>query len=384
MTRKTITALVVFAIFAFTAPVAALDYTTPPSPYFVHDTEVFFFEFYDSIMATRKPFKLGGSAILTAQQYLAGLLCEVPVYKTDSGQSYTIMAGYAFQASGDGNPDIQFLASNNIAATHIAALSWYGKKNYLRAGYIYGTFTLDDDGVYLKNGKPTPFDGAGDDYYNYAVRELDASNGYNRLYKDPDVSYHRLLAELDWDLDFLVLKALVATSIVKAPAFSRTATELSFWGRRYMLTPYFCSTMDVEGEHKFSAYQGGVFQRLSSRALAGSSGILAHNLDSYSSIASLWRVQLDANYTRIPETAIAEGRNDVYVKLEFLLAMLSAQGWWNQESGFGAGGGVNYYADGGVRLWWALKYNSFAAMPLYKRVVNEKGYSFEWGCMMAM
>lgn len=381
MKKLIITAIILISLCS---GVYSLDYTTAPSPYFVHDMEVFFFEFYDSMMTSKNPFKLGGNAILAAQRYLAGLLLEVPIYSDNANTSVSVMGGYAFQAAGDGKGDLNFLSNNNIAASHIGALTWYGSNHFIRVGYIYGAYTLDDDGVYLKNGVPTYFT-SNDRYFNYHTRELDDSNGANRLYDDPDITYHRALFELDWDIGALVLRSLVATSLRTAPAFSRTGLDFSFAANQYSIMPYFCSTLDVEGIEKFSIYQVGVYQKIvSSRIASRSSMIFRSPMRTFGDVLELWQVHLDANYSHIPDTDVAEGRNDYFVRFELIVAMLSASCWWNQDAGIGTGGGVNFYLDDNTRIWYTFKYNSYVSLPLYQRAITDKGYSFEWGCTVSI
>ena len=113
-------------------------------------------------------------------------------------------------------------------ATHIAGVSWYGKKNYARVGYIYGALTLDDDGHYYVNGVDTRYDSTTEDYFNYPTRELEGSTGFKRIYSDPDITYHRMMVELEFEFDFLILKALSVLNITKKPAFTRTGGEFNF------------------------------------------------------------------------------------------------------------------------------------------------------------
>lgn len=385
MKKFNFAAIVVTAfILCGTPGLYAGDYTTPPSPYFVHDNEVFFFEFYDSMMGTNKPLKIGANAILTAQQYLAGLLFEIPVATTNSGNNFTVLAAYAFQSGGDGEKDLDFLCNNNISATHIAALTWYGDKYFVRAGYIYGAFTLDDDGVYMENGRPVVYDSTTGDYFNYGVKELEDTTGGNRLYSDPDITYHRMLFELNWDFKYLLLKTLLATDVINAPAFTRTGTEFGFFSNRYTVMPYFCSTYDVEGIHELSIFQGGIYQGIKSERLKGSNDISRQVVSSFSDMIALWQLRIDANYAHVPDTALTCERDDFYAKLELMLAVISLQCWWNNDTGFGAGGGVNMYVEDVVRMWYNFKYNSYIQAPLYRRSVNDEGYSFEWGCAVSM
>jgi len=363
----------------------AQSYTSPPSPYFVHDVEVFFFEFYDSVMKEKGDLKVGANAILTAQQYLAGLIFEVPVYQMSKDSRFTVLGSYAFQSCGDGKATNKFLANNNIAATHVIGGSWYGKKHFLRVGYIYGAFTLDDDGNYYGtdfNQEPT-----GPYYFNYGVQELTGSTGYKRIYSDPDITYHRLLLELDWDFDFLILKALLLTNLMEAPAYSRTGTEFSLLKGRYRVMPYFATTADIEGKRNFNIYQVGVTQTLySDRALKREQTGKDWTGYKWANILQDWKLQFEANYAYVPGTSLlyADQRHDAYLRIEAFLYLLSGSIWYNQDSGVGAGAGVNFKIDKSATIWYKFKYNSFIEAPLYKRNINEKGYSFEWGCTAHM
>lgn len=382
MKKNVITSLLTLIVFCSVAGsrLSAQSYTSPPSPYFVHDVEVFFFEFYDSIMKKKTDYKVGANAILTAQQYLAGLIFEVPVYRPGRDNRFTLLASYAFQSCGDGKEDLDFLANNNIAATHVVGASWYGKKHYLRVGYIYGAFTLDDDGF----GPAGEFNlSTGDVYFNYPVQEATGTTGFRRLYSDPDITYHRLLVELDWDFDFLILKALLLTNIVEAPAYSRTGTEIPLFGGQYRIMPYFATTADVEGRESFAMYQGGVTQTLySQRALKRERTGQDWTGYKWKNILQDWKLQLETSYTYATDTSLTDKRHDGYIRLEGVLYMLSASCWWNQDSGFGAGFGVKYTPNQEAEIWYRFKYNSFIEAPLYKRSINDKGYSFEWGCSL--
>ncbi|MCP4135340.1 MAG: hypothetical protein GY754_30505 [bacterium] len=373
--------ILILLLFLAVSSAAEAKLTTPPSPYFVHDMEVFFFEFYDRMMLTRTPSKIGMTAILTAQQYLCGLIVEVPVYEISRDNKFSLMGGYAFQASGDGKSNNDFLANNNIAATHVAAASWYWKKHYVRLGYIYGAFTLDDDGKHYVNGVETDYDNStGSRYFNYGTRELTSSTGFKRLYQDPDITYHRMLVETDWDLGVLVLKALLVFNFMDAPPFTRTGLEFNFFNKTYLVTPYLCTTNDVEGIEEFNIYQFGVHQSLKSEKMAqGSSG--SSSIFQLENLPKLWNVLLDVNYTRVPATSVGDDRHDFYIDLELRLSILYAASWWNNHAGFGVGGGVNIDMDDDMKMWFGLKYNSFIRTPIYKRSINDKGYSFEWGCI---
>lgn len=252
------------------------------------------------------------------------------------------------------------------------------KKHYLRVGYIYGAFTLDDDG----HGPGGDFNlSAGDEYFNYSVQELQGTTGFKRLYSDPDVTYHRLLLELDWDFDFLILKALLLTNVVEAPAYSRTGVEFPLFEGRYRVMPYFATTADVEGNYSFNIYQAGAKQTFySKRALKREETGSDWTGYKWANILQDWKLQLEANYAYVPGTSLTEQRNDGYLRLEAFLYMLSASAWWNQDSGFGTGIGLNFKFGQQAAIWYKFKYNSFVEAPLYKRSINDKGYSFEWGC----
>lgn len=348
---------------------------TQPSPYFVHDMESYFWEIYSQTMQIDAPSKLAVQGIFTPYYYNAdfffegtfGLKRRDAMMKlselTRKKNLLTWMAGYAFFAIGDGNPENSFPAANqNIANTFLLGMSYYSKDFMIRAGYIYGAYALKDSVFYESTDSYVK----DSDYFNYSSEKFQTGSGFDRL-TDPDSTYSRLLLEFETEFDFLILKLLNVANIkdFKNPAFTYFSPGLKLFRGKYFFTPYVALTNDVEGKEDFGMQQYGIKQKIF--------------IKKSWSMKSIY-LNFNMNYTTADETSITKERSEFFAEADFVYELWGFSLSYNTETEtVGAGVAFLYSSEYSGDIWIRLKYNPYSASPVYLRNISDKGWSVEMG-----
>ncbi len=374
--------ITVFVILNISAVSAA---PTKPSPYFVHDTEVHFFDLYNRVMDLDSPVKLAANAILTPYQYVADLFGEIPIglqgnsLKTSVARQrssfFTIFAGVAFQFHGDGHPDRDFgkfltddgyRPNNNESAIHIIGASYFSKKFMVKLGYLFGVYHLDN--TVWDDASKTQVDAA--NYFNYKSSAMTATSGWDRLYGTPSARYHRLILETDWDIGLMVFHLLTVTNFVKPPAYTRIAPEITITKGKHIVQPYYINTNDIEGRESFYINQIGIKDKY----------YINRSFDPLKMIM----FNFDMNYTFVKDTDVADGRREFYIMAEYIVYSIGLSAWYNIDNGVGVGLGWILDLNERGRIWIQYKYNSFVSTPVYLRNINDRRWSFEFGFNVAI
>ena len=370
-------------LFLLLFPLALSATALKPSPYFVHDMEVHFFDLYARTMNMDAPSKLAVNGVFTPYYYAADLFFEgvLGLEKHEPNQKlseivqkktvFSWMAGMAFLFMGDGHPDNQFPASNqNISNTFLLGGAMYSKDFYLRAGFIYGAYALKDR-VY---DEATGSYQNALDYFNYDSSTFQTGSGWDRL-TNPDATYTRLLLEMESDLGFVVLKLLSVLGFdLEKPAytfFSSTFYPLALDDKTYSFTPYVSHTRDVEGEEDFGITQVGMDQKIYFYKR-----FFRSSLGDYSDIYT----KLNINYTYAPSTDVAPGKKVWFIENELVWSILGIYTAYNTENEkLGLGLGLIMEDEKKGDLWIRFKYNPYIPIPLYLRDISANDWSIEMG-----
>ncbi len=372
----------IIILFTLLISTSGFSKTLKPSPYFVHDMEVYFWEVYSRTMELKAPAKIAVQGIFNPSFYSAVLFGEGTFglgkdadsnieNVTQKRSFFTWMIGEDFLATGDGHPDNTFPASNqNIGNTFLIGGGYYHKNFLIRAGLIYGVYALKDR---IYDDTSDQYVDASN-YFNYDASTYQSGSGFNRL-TNPDGTYTRFLLEFESDFKFIIVKLLNSMNIKEPgnPAFTYIQTSFPMFRKKYYLTPYFSRTSDIEGDLDFKIVQLGLIQK-----------IFIMGLDSWAANSANYHNALYANvnmnYTTADETNLTEKKEEFFIETDLVYKYWAISASYNTEKKqMGLGIGFLMYGENMGDLWIRFKYNPYSAQPVYLRNLTDKGWNIEMG-----
>ena len=146
------------------APILTADYLknpekSLPSPYFVHDAEVFFYDLFARTMKADNVCKFGLFYVNDRYKHIYNVVTEVPLFIPEKNEIYTKSSemrkkksymsftfGMGQQYVYDGNPDNkdQSAVQNRLTMTLIGA-AYYSRQFFIKLNYVYSMYGLKEE-----------------------------------------------------------------------------------------------------------------------------------------------------------------------------------------------------------------------------------------------
>jgi hypothetical protein len=332
-----------------------------PSPYFVHDTEVYFWSLYNQTMQIDAPSKASANAIFTPHNYVADLFLDLAI------GDWGFTTGYAFQASSEGHPDSSFPNSNdNLSSIVIVGSSYRTKNINFHFGYLFGSYAIDPY-IYNSSKKDNVYKPK---YFNYENKRFESGIGFDRLYANPDAQFHRGYLDFSLTHGEVIFHYLQVFGGGVRPTLTGPMVTFKLFKGKYEVSPYNFYTEDVTGRKNFGIGQWGAKQK--------------YYFQKSRQFTSIF-LMMDMNYSKIPETSVTPGRDDFFAEIGFSLYGFTPTVSYNNESSIG--GGLQYlmhFDRPFFDFWVKFKYNPYISTPVYLRDVSDSSWDVEWGFIVGI
>ena len=360
-----------------------------PSPYFVHDAEVYFWDLFIKTTQLDHISKLGLQAEITGSFSASNFFIEAPLHLPKKNETFTplselktkrdiisIMIGYGTLFQSDGHPNHKWTNYHqNVIQLPFLGVAYSSKILSIRLGHLYGMYGLSER-IY-DNVSKSYVDASG--YFNYSSTSWkdDASGGHpmlKSLSKDYTAgdTYNRIHLSGEFTLPWFTIPFGKATNLGLKSSYDYYGIKTKFLNQKYLVNIHVSRSEDLEGDKKFGIIQLGLEQRL----------ILTRTLGALSFF------RINVNYTKFNSTALTDftwtdlkeyDSDRYFYECEFSYGFMYFSMWYNLKNDYGYGFGYVAYQQRLINYYFRVKYNPFTAFPVYKRSLNKDGWSFEIG-----